>query len=80
MPPVNLKFLHSKDALNWVKLDFFRRFSSDQLKQSLGDDQEGCLKTRPDGTVLDGHHRLTVLAERGEDIHQLPRVIMDKEQ
>jgi hypothetical protein len=37
------------------------------------------LKVRPDGTVLDGHHRISVLEERGEDIHLLPREIMEKE-
>jgi hypothetical protein len=31
------------------------------------------LKTRSDGTILDGHHRIAILPERGEDIHQLPR-------
>jgi hypothetical protein len=62
--------------LNRVKLDMFRRLTSDELKSSLGLTQPGCLKTRPDGTVLDGHHRLNVLVERGEDIHQLPREIM----
>jgi hypothetical protein len=34
---------------------------------------------RPDGTVLDGHHRLAILLERGEDIHSLAREIMAKE-
>jgi hypothetical protein len=27
---------------------------------------------------LDGHHRLCVLAERGQDIDHLPREIMEK--
>jgi hypothetical protein len=41
--------------------------------------QSGLLKVRPDGTVLDGHHRLSILLERGEDIHGLPREIIKKE-
>lgn len=41
--------------------------------------QPGSLKVRPDGTVLDGHHRLAALLEHGEDIHQLPREILEKE-
>jgi hypothetical protein len=41
--------------------------------------QPGALKARLDGTVLDGHHRLTVLTERGENINQLPREIMERE-
>ena len=75
----NLKFLHSGSALNRVKLDLFRRLSTADLKASLVPNQKGSLKVRVDGTVLDGHHRLTVLVERGEDIDQLPREIMDKE-
>ena len=75
----NLKFLHSEGALSRVKLDLFRRRSTAELKASLGPGREGSLKTRADGTVLDGHHRLSVLVERGEDIDQLPREIIDKE-
>ncbi|HVP45903.1 MAG TPA: hypothetical protein VMT32_04945 [Bryobacteraceae bacterium] len=74
----NLKFLHSENTLNRIKLELFRRLSTDELKSSLAPGQQGSLKVRPDGTVLDGHHRIKVLAERGEDIHQLPREIIDK--
>jgi hypothetical protein len=49
------------------------------LKASLAPGQKGSLKARVDGTVLDGHHRLTVLVERGENIDRLPREIIDKE-
>lgn len=74
-----LTFLHSEKALNSVKLDVFRRLSTADLKASLVPGQKGSLKARADGTVLDGHHRLRVLVERGEDIDQLPREIMEKE-
>ncbi len=74
----NLKFLHADATLNRVKLELFRRLSTDELKSSLAPGLAGSLKTRIDGTVLDGHHRVRVLAERGEDIHQLPREIMEK--
>jgi len=75
----NLTFLHSENTLNRVKLEFFRRLSTGALRSSLVPGQEGSLKVRPDGTVLDGHHRLAVLVERGEDIQQLPREIMERE-
>ena len=75
----NLKFLHSEGALNRVKLEVFRRLSTADLKASLAPGQKGSLKVRADGTVLDGHHRITVLVERGEDIDQLPREIIEKE-
>jgi hypothetical protein len=74
-----LRFLHSTSTLNRVKLDSFRRLSTDILMASLAPGQPGSLKTRGDGTVLDGHHRISILAERGVDIDQLPREIMKKE-
>jgi len=72
-----LKFLHSDSTLNKVKLECFRRIATDDLRSSLAPGAKGSLKVRPDGTVLDGHHRLRVLLERGEDIHQLSREIME---
>ena len=74
-----LRFLHSEKALNRVKLDIFRRLSTADLKASLAPGQKGSLKVRADGTVLDGHHRLSVLVERSEDIEQLSREIIEKE-
>lgn len=56
----------------------FRRISTDDLKFSLSAGEAGSLKTRLDGTVLDGHHRIQVLIERGEDIHSLEREIIEK--
>jgi len=73
-----LRFLHAADLLNAVKLSQFRRLSIEELTDSLRPGRLGCLKARPDGTVLDGHHRLAVLVERGEDVHALPREIIEK--
>ena len=73
-----LKFLHANEDLNLVKLNFFRRLPVSILKSSLLPGQTGSLKVRPDGTVLDGHHRLKVLSEQGEDINKLPREIIEK--
>jgi hypothetical protein len=78
MPP-ELKFLHDKTVLAAVKLVQFRSLTTDDLKASLHPGQPGSLKVRRDGTVLDGHHRLTILAERGEDIHSLPREIIERQ-
>jgi hypothetical protein len=36
------------------------------------------LKTRPDGTMVDGHHRIKILRERGVDVDYLPREIVPK--
>jgi hypothetical protein len=74
-----LRFLHSENLLNAVKLALFRRLSTEALKSSLLPGEPGSMKVRPDGTVLDGHHRLSILVERDEDIHSLPREIMEKQ-
>jgi hypothetical protein len=46
-----------------------------ELIESLCPGQSGALRVRADGTVLEGHHRLTVLRERGVDIDALPREV-----
>ena len=78
LPKAKLKFLHPKTSLSLVKLDAFRRLSTDKRKASLHVGLAHSLKARPDGTLLDGHHRLTVLLERGVDIQALPRDIIEK--
>jgi hypothetical protein len=78
LPPPKLRFLHSKSAMIATKLSAFRRLSTEELVASLNMGQAGSLKARQDGTVLDGHHRLCVLLERGVDIDALPREIMEK--
>ena len=72
-----LKPLHS--ALIPSKLDVFQKMSTGDLKQSLAPGQPNCLKARPDGTMLDGHHRIHVLRSRGEDVDSLPREVVPKE-
>jgi hypothetical protein len=73
-PP--LKFIHSEATLIAVKLAQFEKLPTEVLKESLRPGQTHSLKTRPDGTVLDGHHRVHVLRRRGEDIDVLPREIL----
>lgn len=82
MGPLNspkLQFLHSADCINPVKLKALRHLTTEAIKASLRPGELGSLKVRPDGTVLDGHHRLFVLLERDVNIHQLPREIMEKD-
>lgn len=71
-----LRFLHPEGTLNRAKLEIFWRLSTSELILSLAPGHPGSLKTRVDRTMLDGHHRCSVLSERGEDIHRLPRDIM----
>ena len=52
--PPPLTALHPEPTLNRVKLSVFERWSSEAIKESLAPGQMHSLKTRPDGTILDG--------------------------
>jgi len=73
-PPLNP--LHPESLLSPAKLASFERFSTEKLIQSLIPGQEHCLKTRPDGTMLDGHHRIQVLRGRNVNVDSLPREVV----
>jgi hypothetical protein len=49
------------------------------VRERLRPGQPSALKARVDGTVLEGHHRLAVLRERGVDIDTLPRELVGQE-
>jgi hypothetical protein len=76
-PP--LKPLHPETSLVQSKLDYFKLQSSDHIKQTLQPGQKDCLKLRPDGTILDGHHRIAILRLRDIDVDVLPREIIAKD-
>ena len=75
-PP--LKSLHLDSPLNAAKLAQMERLSTETLKVSLLPGLPGCLKTRPDGTILDGHHRIHILRQRRVDVDELPREVVVK--
>ncbi|MCB9383402.1 MAG: hypothetical protein H7A47_18520 [Verrucomicrobiales bacterium] len=66
--------------LSRPKLAAFERLSTEALKESLALGKEGCLKARPDGTMLDGHHRVYVLRKRGVNVDELPREILARDE
>lgn len=70
--------LHSEALLSQVKLNKFRGIETRLLVESLRSGQPGSLKTRPDGTMLDGHHRIAVLRERAFAVDELPREVFRK--
>lgn len=76
---IPLRSLHPDTSLVQSKLADFHKVPSDALKKSLAPGQPHYLKTRPNGTILDGHHRIYVLRSRGEDVDGLPREIVAKE-
>jgi len=75
----SLKPLHSESSLNKVKLAQIDRLTTEFLLSTLLPPGAHCLKTRPDGTILEGHHRIHVLRLRGADVDSLPREVILKE-
>jgi hypothetical protein len=73
-PP--LKFLHSEASLSNVKLAQFERIETDALQRSLLPGRTDCLKARPDGTVLDGHHRIYIFRGQGVNVNALSSEIV----
>jgi ParB-like chromosome segregation protein Spo0J len=73
-----LKSLHADSSLSQAKLGQFGKLSNQELIDSLKPGQPGSLKVRPDGTIIDGHHRVKILRARGVDVDSLPREIIPK--
>ena len=71
-----LKSLHPDSSLSRAKLDQFDKLSNRELVDSLKPGQPGALKAKPDGTMIDGHHRIKILQNRGIDVNSLPREII----
>ncbi len=69
----------SDETLIPLKLDQIGKIATEVLLHSLLPGQKDALKVRPDGTILDGHHRLKVLRSRGIDVDALPREIVVRE-
>jgi ParB-like chromosome segregation protein Spo0J len=74
-----LKPLHSDSSLSQVKLAQYDKLSTQELVDTLKPGQPGSLKARPDGTIVDGHHRIKILRDRGVDVDALPREIILKD-
>jgi len=76
--PPKLKPLHGEVSLINLKLQTFCKLATEVLIDSLKPGQTGSLKARPDGTMVDGHHRIKVLRDRGIEVDSLPREIVPK--
>jgi len=75
-----LKSLHPDSSLSVAKLEAYRKIGTSGLIDSLKPGEPGSLKVQPDGTIMDGHHRIHILRERGVDVDELPRDIQFKEE
>jgi hypothetical protein len=73
-PP--LKLLHPDSSFSAAKLVQYDKLATTTLIDSLKPGQPGSLKVKPDGTVMDGHHRLRLLRDRGVDVDVLPREVL----
>lgn len=73
---IPLKPLHSETSLSPAKLAALASLPTEVIIESLQPGTMHALKAKADGTIMDGHHRLRVLRERGVDINQLPREIV----
>jgi hypothetical protein len=62
------------------KLRVFAGWTTPALVDALCPPRPDCLKARADGTIIDGHHRVHVLRERGVDVDSPPREIILKEE
>lgn len=78
MGKVPLKPLHPESSLSRPKLATLRKLPTEVLLDSLRPGESGALKAKPDGTIMDGHHRAFVLQERGIDVDKLPRELWNE--
>lgn len=78
-PTPPLKSLHPDSSLIPLKIAKMEQATTAELVRSLAPGQRDGLKARPDGTILDGHHRLYVLRQRGVNVDELPREIIEKD-
>jgi hypothetical protein len=74
----SLQPLHVSSVLSQAKLNQYARLTTETLLQSLEPGQPGSLKVRPDGTIIDGHHRISILRSRGVDVDELPRDVVPR--
>ena len=75
-PP--LKSLHSYISLSQAKLGQLDKLTNQEIMDSLKPGQPGLLKIRPDGMIIEGHHRIKILRDRGFNVDALPREIIPK--
>jgi hypothetical protein len=75
-----LKPIHSKETIksgsNRYSYDYWSKQTTDDIVRSLKPSQEEALRVKPDGKILNGNTRTTILQERGFDINILPREVL----
>ncbi|MFN7948540.1 MAG: hypothetical protein U0Z53_24520 [Blastocatellia bacterium] len=75
----SLKPLHDDSSLIRLKLEQYAKLTTTELTDSLRPGLPDSLKARPDGTIIDGHHRIRILRDRGIDVDALQREVIPKQ-
>lgn len=65
--------LHNDSTLSKTSLEFWRKKSTQEVVDSPRPGNSEALRVKPDGTIMNGNTRITVLQERGFDVNSLPR-------
>lgn len=75
--PGKLKLLHSEKngTIREGSINHWKKQSTDDIVASLKSGADEPLTVTPDGTVVQGNHRIKVLMDRGYDVDSLPREI-----
>ena len=60
-------------------MEQYAKSTTSELIDSLKPGQAASLKARPDGTIVDGHHRIKILRDRGVNVDGLPREVIVKD-
>jgi RHS repeat-associated protein len=71
----NKPTLRHAHRLKESTLEHIRKWSTDKIIDSLKPGSKSPLITKPDGTIMQGNHRVQVLRERGITVDKLPREI-----
>ncbi len=69
---VAMKFLHKE--FRQSSLEYLGKHSTDDILKSLLPGAKSPLIVKPDGTIMQGNHRIFILTQRGVNVNTLPRV------
>jgi hypothetical protein len=75
--PLPLRPLHPDESLSPAKLLSYNHFGTEELVESLKPGGSEALRERPDGTILNGHHRIRIHRGCGVDVDRLPHEVVE---
>jgi RHS repeat-associated protein len=81
-PTPPLKLLHPETTINSSNqsaVDYWSKQSTESIVESLRPGASQPLVVKPDGTVVEGNTRISILEQRGVDVNILPRTPYESE-